>query len=630
MIGNEKNFYDLNEILETLELKDKFTDCYSIDVKAMNKAIYKFKLMKKINNIEFSILCNIKDVLQLIQEYDRENDFYKLDEYINHYKSYKGRETKVKTDKFQNIIKYLSASSKESIVNSEIFDDFNEYLHVERPIQYELENALEDLRVRDKGIIFLVGSVGDGKSHLLSYFNKKKPHLLENVKIHNDATESNNPYKTAAETLIELFENYQNNIINKLVVAINIGMLHNLKKFLEERNIENNIIETIERSNIFSTYGMDKDTYEYREITLVSFLNEEKYKISNGEINNNFIKDIFYKVFNAESSNPFYQSFIQDDGYSRREPIYLNYQLLLNKDVQKTIMFLLNKIQIENKRIISTRALLNFIHDIIVPEGIVKENNAILVNLLFDNIDRSQILTSMSKHDPILIQNSKIDELNIELYNTLNLKQKSLDLFGKENFEKISDYLLLLEGLEHSRKFKILLRLDYLFNYHKYEPETFNKYIYTLENIQSNNMIKRDFLNKIQMTMYSWNGSPKKEFIYSENIQPNTTLRIGLKFNPRPLNIIVTKKLTIIVIFEIENNKYELEVDYNLFKLMSKVEEGYLLKTSDIQESVVFSEFMVHIVNDLESTKENLINMPLTGKTYLIREGFIGYEIERV
>lgn len=143
-------------------------------------------------------------------------------------------------------------------------------------------------------------------------------------------------------------------------------------------------------------------------------------------------------------------------------------------------------------------------------------------------------------------------------------------------------------------------------------------------------MIKRDFLNKIQMTMYSWNGSPKKEFIYSENIQPNTTLRIGLKFNPRPLNIIVTKKLTIIVIFEIENNKYELEVDYNLFKLMSKVEEGYLLKTSDIQESVVFSEFMVHIVNDLESTKENLINMPLTGKTYLIREGFIGYEIERV
>ncbi|WP_198645540.1 hypothetical protein [Staphylococcus agnetis] len=50
----------------------------------------------------------------------------------------------------------------------------------------------------------------------------------------------------------------------------------------------------------------------------------------------------------------------------------------------------------------------------------------------------------------------------------------------------------------------------------------------------------------------------------------------------------------------------------------------------DIQETVVFSEFIDNVVNDLESTNETLINLPNSNDTFVIREGFIGYEIERV
>ncbi|PTH31078.1 DNA phosphorothioation-dependent restriction protein DptF, partial [Staphylococcus agnetis] len=95
-------------------------------------------------------------------------------------------------------------------------------------------------------------------------------------------------------------------------------------------------------------------------------------------------------------------------------------------------------------------------------------------------------------------------------------------------------------------------------------------------------------------------------------------------------SIKVTNKLTLEVELSIQGNNYSLEVDYNLYKLMDKIERGYLLKMQDIQETVVFSEFIDNVVNDLESTNETLINLPNSNDTFVIREGFIGYEIERV
>ncbi|RIO06402.1 DNA phosphorothioation-dependent restriction protein DptF, partial [Mammaliicoccus sciuri] len=69
------------------------------------------------------------------------------------------------------------------------------------------------------------------------------------MKIYNDATESNNPYKTAVETLASELDKYHKKITKKLVVAINIGMLHNLKEFLARAQIEMDVINTIENSD---------------------------------------------------------------------------------------------------------------------------------------------------------------------------------------------------------------------------------------------------------------------------------------------------------------------------------------------------------------------------------------------
>lgn len=85
----------------------------------------------------------------------------------------------------------LKESSQEAIENSNQFSGFKEYLHVKRSIQDDLEQALNRSVSRNQAqLIFLCGSVGDGKSHLLAYLKNKYPDLVNQFMIHNDATES--------------------------------------------------------------------------------------------------------------------------------------------------------------------------------------------------------------------------------------------------------------------------------------------------------------------------------------------------------------------------------------------------------------------------------------------------------
>jgi len=88
----------------------------------------------------------------------------------------------------------LRTSSKEAVENANQFSFFKDYLHVGRPIISDLEKILIENKNKEQGnLILLCGSVGDGKSHILAYLNKKSPELLRDYEIYNDATESFSP-----------------------------------------------------------------------------------------------------------------------------------------------------------------------------------------------------------------------------------------------------------------------------------------------------------------------------------------------------------------------------------------------------------------------------------------------------
>ncbi|MGL5149865.1 MAG: DUF4145 domain-containing protein, partial [Clostridium sp.] len=65
----------------------------------------------------------------------------------------------------------LKESSKEAVESLNTFSDFKKYMHIARDAQNELEDIIMEAHKKDGAQLVLVcGSVGDGKSHIISYF----------------------------------------------------------------------------------------------------------------------------------------------------------------------------------------------------------------------------------------------------------------------------------------------------------------------------------------------------------------------------------------------------------------------------------------------------------------------------
>ena len=137
---------------------------------------------------------------------------------------------------FVSTLSMLRESSKNAVVSADFTDDYTMYMHVDRPVQNEFVSILEKTYNSPHAeLILLCGSVGDGKSHMLSYCKEKYPDMMSRYYVHNDSTASLYINKPASYTLNELMEDFTDEKINhsvkKVILAINLGTLSN---FLEE------------------------------------------------------------------------------------------------------------------------------------------------------------------------------------------------------------------------------------------------------------------------------------------------------------------------------------------------------------------------------------------------------------
>ena len=124
----------------------------------------------------------------------------------------------------------------------------------------------------------------------------------------------------------------------------------------------------------------------------------------------------------------------------------------------------------------------------------------------------------------------------------------------------------------------MIIRLHYLFNYEEYEPTSFKHFIRLLREIENNKTLKKEILNKVINGIIKWKGSPYKNYIYNESLKPETKVRIGLEFKPKPKSVEINGKNNIVVKLEINNAIYEIEIDFNLYNLLEEVENGYVIK----------------------------------------------------
>lgn len=147
---------------------------------------------------------------------------------------------------FVSTLSRLRESSKEAVVSADekILNPYAKYMHVNRPVQEKFEKILKNTyNTAHAELILLCGSVGDGKSHMLSYFKTKHPEMMEKFYVHNDSTASLFINESAAYTLKTLMEDFSDDKIldskRKVILAINLGTLSNFLEADTEKNLRN-------------------------------------------------------------------------------------------------------------------------------------------------------------------------------------------------------------------------------------------------------------------------------------------------------------------------------------------------------------------------------------------------------
>lgn len=554
-----------------------------------------------------------------------------------------------KSDCLIEELSMLKESSKEAVEGLNVFTDFKRYMHVDRNAQTELENIIMESSKSDKSQLILVcGSVGDGKSHIISYFKNKYPDVISKFILHNDATESLEPNKTSMDTLNDLLESFSDeNIENsneKIILAINLGTLNNfidsdygdrftkLKDFVNDKKI-------LEKSIEDNSFNSDEN------IQFVNFSDYSLFTLKDEKVESEYIKSLMKKITDKSEYNVFYESYKMNCNNCKNNgvcPIKANYELISENIVQDAIVELLVQCIIKNKIIISTRALLNFLYDLLVPRQHIDINspmfkndiyrlkeeeyiNSLTPNIIFDHKELSFIFNSLNTLDPLNVRNEKVDDFIIKFNNSTYVEaffDENID-YPKGYIEKINEKCREAgpdKKLKHNL-LKLFIRSYYLcgkgnlFNLKDDIYEEFIKYVYYW-NKGDKIKLQPMYIN-IKDGICKWNGQADKNqiniFIGKNQVKYKISEILEIKANPSNLPTNNENKLdkfltTLEIMYKGKDldESCAIEIDFPLYELLMRVSDGYRPNKKDKNQFIKFIEF----INKIEmagSQKSELI-----------------------
>lgn len=543
----------------------------------------------------------------------------------------------------------LRESSKEAVENLNEFTAFKKYMHIERQVQKELEHLIMESNKSNRAQLILVcGSVGDGKSHIISYFKNRYPNIIENFKLYNDATESLEPDKTSIDTLNEELKDFNDYNINskntKLILAINLGTLNN---FIDSKYSENfSILKSyIEEKKILEMGIEDNKFDETSSIQYINFSDYHLYSLNNGKVKSEYMEKLINKLTSV-NDNYFYNSYKKNClscSTSGICPVKANYELLQKSIVKQSIIQLIVRSIIENKIIISTRALINFMYELIVPVAYIDINsvdlknnisnlnnndyiNSLMPNIIFEHKQLSFIFESLSQLDPLNIRNEDIDNFILEFNNSSNI----LSYFDT-HIDYPENYLLKVCNVDfketQDNKIKIILLKLFIRSYYicaksnlfNLEDSIYNEFVKGIYNWNKGNKIElKNLYEDVKNSILKWQGEADEgkinifigqnqaKYKISEELELKVDLS-NIKQDSNENNIdkfITTLKLK--YKSESKGKSYYIDLDFRLYKLLIKVVNGYRPNKKDKSDFINFIEF-INKIEDTGSKDKELI-----------------------
>lgn len=402
------------------------------------------------------------------------------------------------------------------------------------------------------------------------------------------------------------------------------------------------LIHFLTDTTLYKTEGINHS--EDRKMHVVSFFEHSNLKLKNNQVESFFYEEIFERLFNETENNIFYSAYLQDRINHNEDIVHDNYELMLNKNIREKLLFILYRIQIQYNVIISVRALNSFLYEILVPNN--KEEyqySSFLPFLLFDSQNNSEIFRAVKQLDPVTNinnnMNKKFNKINIAYYNSENYFETTKNLINDETL--FNRFIKLIRSIDkepmkremHATYIKAYLRMIYLFEESKQitDEKIYSEYIellYATENFQDrmqegNKIVINQFRQLVIDGIKKWNGSISEKSIFIDNDMDSniaTAVNLNLAFYS-----IKREGCSIVIEFKetYRQVKHQLIIDFNLFKLLQKINYGYVLKDEDKRENVYFQQFMNSIIYKTNSLESTVIIDKETNKKYeLVDNGF--------
>lgn len=535
---------------------------------------------------------------------------------------------------FVDELNRLRKSSSDSIDNVVNFDSFKKYMHIQRQAEVDLKEILRKVNGSGKKtIILLCGSAGDGKSHLLSYLkNSDDEYLLENYEIHNDATESSSPAKTAIETLNEGLDSFSDEQIDKdeknLILAINLGVLSNfiesdygirfskLKKYVLEYNLLT--------SKVNLEGYIPGSSFQH-----ISFADYHMFTLSEDGIRARYIELILDKIFSKNEDSIFYSTYLggsESCPLAKKCPVKNNFEFLLKSENRLFVSELLAKAIIQDKEVLTTREILNYVYDILVSSNFSYQdlqnatiNNAAYLKLYLSNItptlmfgqsDVSLLMNVLKKYDPVLIRSEQADEDAIDYYVSSKVCADIVDGISNTAYADVLNQKDMITTLSNDKElksivFNTLVRLK-KFNRESLRDDIYIEFIKDLYYYNSGKIEKLQSLySKVENAVYQWCGNEIDGNICLDDTHEGFTLYESLEFdecldnipdknNDKELNKFLP---TIVVEFNSGDDKpVALEIDFSLYSIICKLNKGYVQTADDRNNHADFISFINKIL----------------------------------
>ncbi|MGC2839337.1 DNA phosphorothioation-dependent restriction protein DptF [Bacillus subtilis] len=571
----------------------------------------------------------------------------------------------------------LKQSSKEAVENIESYNKFKQYMHVERPFERSLIHIMERIREQKRPhLVMVCGSVGDGKSHLISYLKNNYPGLFHNVTIHNDATESFSPTKTSIETLRNILNPFTDdnlsidqNDMNHVVVAINLGTLNNFlhseygSEFMElQRYVED---KKILEEGVTSSGEESEERFQF-----VNLSDYHLYELAKDGVQSGFLEALFEKITAESPDNPFYEKYklvcSQEASLKDECPVVKNYELLMNRDVQKSIVYLLAELMIKYKMIVSPRMFLDFIYRILVPDYIqdsaiskaldnknkdeIRERylKSLLPNLLFDLGKRSEAFLPIETLGSLAKRNQLSDKWIISFFITDNISSLTKDIVPESLLEQLNlnNSVGGFDKKQEGRELilKTLLRLRAISGVAREDEQStlFPKFLTYLFYWNTHNVKElRTLYYDVIEAIYNWNGKTETErinmFVGRNQLKYAISQKIVIKPHLEQKEVDRDERLSrflnyMVLKFKVEGSDqiYSISIDFNLFELIVKMKNGYRPNSRDKNNFINFANFADRMIKENVQQDNVVIREKVSqdSKQYILTVDEFGYEFK--